>query len=180
MKAAIIFIFTLFLFSCYGQENVKKAYQLFASANSRLKTTFEDIDSIMIATSIAEYTEAIRLYPKFAYAYRNRSRWYERTGRYKEAINDLTLAIKYADTGDGYYLRGMRALSYYQLGLYDSAIMDLDFAIIRNDGSMPYYLLTKAKALYKQGKKEAACTCYQKAIAISPRLADEKEFLECE
>lgn len=179
MKTTFLFLFTMLLSFCYGQKNIKKAYQLFESANSRLKTNFENIDSTMIATSIAEYSEAISLSPTFWQVYRNRSRWYERTGRYREAINDLTLAIKYADTSDHYYLRDMRATSYYKLELYDSAIMDLDFAIERH-GDKSYALLAKAKALYKLDKKEEACVCYQKAITIYPRIKDEKEFLECE
>ena len=64
--------------------------------------------------AIADYTEAIRLDPKYAEAYCNRGIAYGKKGDHDEAIADFTAAIQ-IDPNGGYtfYVRGY---SYWQKG----------------------------------------------------------------
>ena len=74
--------------------------------------------------AIADYTEAIRLDPKYAEAYYNRGCSYGKKGDHDKAITDYTAAIQ-INPKDGYifYARGY---SYWQKG--DKAKADADFA----------------------------------------------------
>ena len=77
--------------------------------------------------AIADYTEAIRLDPKFAEAYYNRGVAYENKGEYDKAIADYTEAIrldpKYAEAYNS------RGFAYGNKGEHDKAIADYTEAI---------------------------------------------------
>ncbi|HYV90304.1 MAG TPA: tetratricopeptide repeat protein [Chitinophagales bacterium] len=164
--------------SCNGQ-NHERADSLFYSANERLKTNMFEIDSFEIQKSIVDYSEAIRLNPKFWQAYRNRSRLYQQTKQFDKAIMDLTTALKYADKNSSVNLHDMRAYSYYELGNYQDAILDWNIAV-DNLGNPSHALLHRAKAKWQFGQRNEACLDYEKAIELNKDLVMEKEFIECE
>jgi tetratricopeptide (TPR) repeat protein len=179
MKPILFVILVLISISCYTQDKIERAYELFDKANSRLKILPEEIDSADIQQSIKEYTEAIELYPEFAQAYRNRARWYNRTNQSRKAVEDLTIAIKYADRNEGVSLYYMRAEAYYNLQQYDSAIKDWTVYIEGIENSV-HALINRAKAYYKLGKTDSACEDYKKAIQQNSNYKPEEEFKFCE
>jgi len=119
--------------------------------------------------AISEFTQAIRLNPKYAEVYYYRGGVYEIKGEHDIAISDLTEAIrlnpKYAEA---YYCRG---LVYGGKGDYDKAISDYNQAIRLN----PKY----AEAYYNRGnaysyKKDydKAISDYNQAIRLNPKYAE--------
>jgi tetratricopeptide (TPR) repeat protein len=77
--------------------------------------------------AIQDYTEAIRLNPKFAIAYYNRGISYRKKKEYGLAIQDYTEAIRLnAKYADAYNNRGW---SYYNKKEYDLAIQDYETAL---------------------------------------------------
>jgi len=171
-------IFTLTLSVCFGQ-NQKKIDSLFYGANGRLKKSPENVTASDIEKSIADFTEVIKLKPRFWQAYRNRSRLYEQIKDYPKAIADLTTAMKYADKSSLFYLHDMRAYSYYALKQYHKAIADWSITI-KTDGNPRYALLQRAKAEWLIGQKDKACIDFKKAIELDRSLIELKEFIECE
>lgn len=174
----IILIFTLTQSSCSGQ-NQKMADSLFYAANERLKTNPENIDSLDIKQSIADYTEAIKLNSKFWQAYRNRARLYQQGNEFGKSITDLTTALKYADKNSAINLHDMRAYSYYSLGQYQNAISDWTIAV-DNLGNPSLALYQRAKAHWQLGQKEKSCADFKKAIELDKSLADNNKMIKCE
>ncbi len=173
-----ILILSLTLNSCNGQ-NQKKADSLFYAANDKLKTNSENIDSLDIKQSIADYTEAIRLNSKFWQAYRNRSRLYQQIKEFDKAIVDLTTALKYADKNSAINLHDMRAYSYYALGKYQNAIADWTIAV-DNLGNPSLALYQRAKAEWEIGQKEKACADFKKATELDKNLGNDNKIIKCE
>jgi len=178
MRQIIITLFSLLIFSLCNGQNYKTADSLFYIANARLKTSSQNIDSTDIYESIADYSKAVRLNPKFWQAYRNRSQLYYQTKQYDKAIIDLTLALKYADKTSAINLYDMRAYSYYELGQLKNAITDWTIAVNHLENPS-YALLQRAKAKWRLGKKDDACEDYIKAIKQNQYLSGSKEFIEC-
>ena len=179
MKTILLFLLVLITVVCFGQKNVEKAHKLFETANSRMKVMKDEIDSVMIYQSITDYTEAIQLYPEFWHAYRNRSRWYGRTGQFQKAVDDLTIALRYADSSNAIDLYDMRAYWYYDLKQYKMAINDWTIAI-EHLGNASFALLSRAKAEYMLGQKDTACADYKKAVLLNGNLKEQTEFKFCE
>jgi tetratricopeptide (TPR) repeat protein len=173
----LLFLTGISLTSC-GQK-MAKADSLFDVANSRMKVHEEEIDSARIYQSLADFTEAIKLKPKFWQAYRQRSRLYVRLHQYQKAIDDITVAIKHAGKADAASLHGMRAESYYALKQYDAAISDWT-AYINDISNNSFAMLERAKAYWMKGNKLNACADYKAAVAGDKSLEAQKEFLVCD
>jgi tetratricopeptide (TPR) repeat protein len=105
--------------------------------------------------AIIEYTNAIKLDPKFAGAYYNRGVTYSKKEQYELAIADYSKAMKvYPKYVDAYYSRG---LIYGKKGQYNLAITDFSKAIKLN----PQY----ADAYYNRGRAYVKKGQYDLAIA---------------
>lgn len=177
MKQIFLVILLMQSWLCLAQAS-DKADSLFSIANSRTKRLDDQLDSTTVAQSLADLSEAIRLKPDFCYAYRNRSRLHMKTGHYQDAVEDLTKAIHYASQTDVFYLRDLRAYAYYALGKYTEAILDWNLFIPHSENP-ELALLHRAKAYWKLGQPDHACTDYQQAIRYNKKLTKEREFIEC-
>ena len=115
--------------------------------------------------AIADYTKAIKLDPKHAYAYHNRGIAYGDKGDYDHAIADYTQAIKLnPNYARAYYNRG---IAYGEKGDYDRAIADYDTAIRLN----PKYALAynnRGYAYEHLGEFDKAAADTQKAKELGP------------
>jgi len=118
--------------------------------------------------AIVDYTEAIRLDPKFAFAYNNRCNAYHRKGDNDRAIADCTEAIrldpKYA------FAYNNRGLAYAGKGDYDRAIVDYTEAI-RLDPKYALAYNNRGNAYFKKGDYDRAISDYTEAIRLDPKLA---------
>ena len=118
--------------------------------------------------AIADYTQAIKLDPKYAGAYNNRGIAYRRKGQYDRAIADYTQAIKLNPKYAGAY--NNRGYAYDDKGQYDRAIADYDKAI----GLDPKYAMAyknRGNVYLSKGDHDAAMRDYNQAIALNPHAA---------
>jgi tetratricopeptide (TPR) repeat protein len=105
--------------------------------------------------AIIEYTNAIKLDPKFAGAYYNRGVTYGKKEQYELAIADYSEAIKvYPKHADAYYSQG---LTYGKKGQYDLAIADFNKVI--------EFSSKNANAYYNRGLSYSKKGQYDLAIA---------------
>lgn len=74
--------------------------------------------------AIAEFNQAIRLYPGYAVAYHNRGLAYRRSGRYDQAVADYTTVMRLAPHAAIAYYN--RAIAYASKGDYQHALADVD------------------------------------------------------
>jgi tetratricopeptide (TPR) repeat protein len=115
--------------------------------------------------ALANYTEAIRLNPKYAWAYRNRGLARDYLGDLIGAITDYDQAIS-LDPQDvaAYYNRG---LARYDQGDLDGAIRDYDQAI-RLDPQDAAAHYNRGEAYYAQGQQKHALVDFEKANQLEP------------
>ena len=178
LKISCLISVTLILISC-KEQNQKQADNFFYAAVDRQKSSAQEIDSNIIRQCITDYTNAIKLSPKFWEAYRNRGGLYNEEKQFDKAIADLTISLKYADENSATNIHDMRAYAYYGLKEYVKAIEDWTIAVdeLADPGIV---LLQRAKAKWLNGQKESACEDYKKAIQIHKSLEKNKEFIKCE
>jgi len=74
--------------------------------------------------AIAEFNQAIKLYPGYAVAYHNRGLAYRRSGRYDQAVADYTTVMRLAPQAAIAYYN--RAIAYASKGDYQHALADVD------------------------------------------------------
>jgi len=115
------------------------------------------------------YTEAIRLDPRYAWAYNNRGIAYRKKGDYGRAIRDYDRAIALKpDYAVAYNNRGN---AYHDKGDYDRAIRDYDRAIaLKPDLAEAYY--NRGNAYHDKGDYDRAIRDYDRAIALKPDYAE--------
>jgi tetratricopeptide (TPR) repeat protein len=115
--------------------------------------------------AIADYSEAIRLDPKYVNAYYARAFVYHAKGDYDRAITDFNEALrldpKYALA---YYNRG---LAYHDKGDYDRAIADYNEAI-RLDPRDGDSLFGRGRAYESKGDFANALTDFRSTVALAP------------
>lgn len=116
--------------------------------------------------AIADYGEAIRLKPNFAFAYYARGSAYIEKGEYDRAIADLDAAIRLApDCAQPYNDRGV---SYESKGQYERAIADYDEAIrLAPNFSLAYQ--NRGNAFREMGKYDKSIVSYDAAIRLDPK-----------
>jgi len=93
----------------------------------RINKGMDSLNKAMCDEAIAEFTGAIEIDPKSAFAYYQRGFTYHKKGRLNEAISDYDKAIE-IDPNDAefYYNRG---IAYYYKDYPDQAILDWSRAI---------------------------------------------------
>jgi hypothetical protein len=115
--------------------------------------------------AIADYTEAIRLDPKFHYAYYHRGVAWSDKKQYDRAIADYTDAIKldpkyanaYAHRGDAWLDKND----------YESAIADFTDAIMLDPNNLTAHN-NRGYAWERKGNKQRAIEDYRRTLAIDP------------
>jgi tetratricopeptide (TPR) repeat protein len=152
-------------------DDVSALKQKYSSASHvRCGLAFYDEDEYDKA--IAEYTEALNLYPNNAAAYCNRGESYRMKKQYDEAIQDLEKAISldqnYQWAKDNlkgiYYDRG---LAYKKQGDYDKAIAEYTGAL-KLDPNYAKAYNNRGNAYDKKGEYDKALTDYTEAIRLNP------------
>ncbi|MFH1634626.1 MAG: tetratricopeptide repeat protein [Chloroflexota bacterium] len=119
--------------------------------------------------AIADYTEAIEIYPLFAEAYNNRGVVYSDLGDYEQAIADYTKAI--ALDPQFAYAYSNRGVAYAGLGDYMQAISDYTQAIeLDPQDATAYY--NRGLAYADLGDYEPAIADYTQAIELDPQDAE--------
>jgi tetratricopeptide (TPR) repeat protein len=86
--------------------------------------------------AIADYTQALKLNPKFVLAYGNRGLIYSEQGKYDKAISDFKKALKSNPNSTDFYNRG---LAYFNLEKYSQAISDFGQVISLNPNDAEAY-----------------------------------------
>ena len=118
--------------------------------------------------AIDEFTNAIKLDPKYAYAYYNRGNSYYALKKYNKAIADYTEAIA-LDPKDAVAYNN-RGISYDALEEYDKAIADYTEAIALDPKHAKAY--NNRGVLYDDIKEyDKAIADYTEAIALDPKYA---------
>ncbi|MEW6455084.1 MAG: VWA domain-containing protein [Acidobacteriota bacterium] len=117
--------------------------------------------------AIEDFTEAIKLNPKYEEAFNNRGVAYYNSGEYDRAIEDYTEAIR-LEKGYPQSLHN-RGLAYLEIGEYDKAIEDFTKEVSLNPKSPEAYDL-RGMAYLRMGLKEKALEDFVKALEINPEF----------
>jgi tetratricopeptide (TPR) repeat protein len=118
--------------------------------------------------AIADYTQAIRIDPKFATAYSNRGSAYGMKGDYDKAIADFTKAM---ELNPGImYLYSNRGVAYFEKGDYDKAMVDYNQQI-RIDPNLAQPYSGRGNVYYKRNDLDRALADHNQAIRLDPNLA---------
>jgi tetratricopeptide (TPR) repeat protein len=155
------------------------ALSLVFIATAPCRATADEADNLLLRgeksyrngdfnAAIRCFTEAIRLKPEFADAYRDRGMAYEKKDDHDKAIADYNEAIRlrphYAAAYDS------RGNAYDNKGEYDRAIADYREAIRLNPhDASPYY--NRGIALARKGDFDKAIADYTEAIRLKPDFA---------
>ncbi|MGH6825108.1 tetratricopeptide repeat protein [Methyloceanibacter sp.] len=118
--------------------------------------------------AFADYSEAIRLDPKFADAYRNRGEIWLTRGENDRAMSDLDAAIRLNPKDHGAH--NSRGVANYFKGDLDSAIFEFGEAIKLS--RLGLYYSNRGEAYIDQGKYEEANSDIASAIKLDPKLSN--------
>jgi tetratricopeptide (TPR) repeat protein len=120
------------------------------------------------AQAISDYTNAIRVYSKYAKAYYNRGKAYGKQGNFSEAIADYNKAVEInPEFTEAYYNLGN---AYEKQGNLSQAIVSYTKAIGINPKYAAAYC-NRGNAYQAQGNLQKAIADYNKAIGINPFFA---------
>jgi tetratricopeptide (TPR) repeat protein len=118
--------------------------------------------------AIADFTQAIRLDPNNANAYRERGNAYSDKGDYDRAIADYNQALRLDPNLAAAY--NTRGFAYYMKGDYDRAIADYNQALRINPNDAKAYL-GRGNAYDGKGEYDKAIADYNQALRINPNYA---------
>jgi len=118
--------------------------------------------------SIADYTRALQLEPRFFEAYYDRGLAHDRLGDAQAAIADYTSAIRLQSDSDVYFARGY---AYQRNGDPQRAIADLSEAIRMKPKRADAYF-ERALAYKRLGDTERATADFEAAFRLNPKLCD--------
>jgi Tfp pilus assembly protein PilF len=125
------------------------------------------------AAAIEEYTQAVRLDPNYALAYRNRGRAYASRNNLDRAIADFTEVIRLdPDDAVAYLLRGQMYVihgqeSYANKGDYDRAIADFTEAIRLDPDDADAYNV-RGGAYNSKGDYDRAIADFTQVMLLEP------------
>jgi tetratricopeptide (TPR) repeat protein/predicted Ser/Thr protein kinase len=119
--------------------------------------------------AITDFTKALELNPKDAWAYANRGLAKYFKGVYDEAIDDYTKAIDLDSKNVPAYAN--RGNAKHALGLYEEAIADYAKAIELDPNSAAAYF-KRGTTKHAQGNHDEAIADYTKAIELDPKFAE--------
>ena len=115
--------------------------------------------------AIKDYTEAIRLRPDNAFAFRLRGDAYSLNSQHDQAIKDYTEAIRLKP--DDAFAFNNRGSAYRQKGQYDRAIKDYTEVIrLKPDDAWAYK--NRGNVYLRKADHDAAMRDYKQAIALKP------------
>ena len=118
--------------------------------------------------ALADYSEAIKLDPRYSHAYLNRALAYASTGDFAGSIADSSEAIKLDPTNMLPYLN--RGLAYRSLRNFDAAIADFTKAVSISSAG-PNLFLTRGYAYCSKGDMNSAIADYGETLKRDPRSA---------
>jgi tetratricopeptide (TPR) repeat protein len=120
-----------------------------------------------IRNAIADFTEAIKLNPKFTEAYLYRGYTWFSAGDHPRAVADFTAAIKLNPDLAGAY--EFRMAVYRQEGQFGPAIADMTEVIrIQPKDPHPYY--ERGLLWIEEGNREQAAADFMRAIQVDPKF----------
>ncbi len=120
------------------------------------------------ADAISDFSEAVKINPKFVQAYNDRGFAYYNQGRFAQAISDYNKAIEIdLEYADAYYNRG---LVYDNQGRFAQAISDYNKAIEINPAYLEAYN-NRAHIYIEENNFTQAISDYNKVIEINPGFA---------
>jgi tetratricopeptide (TPR) repeat protein len=119
--------------------------------------------------AVSDYSEAIKIDPKYPIAYFNRGNAYEQLGQSDLAIADYTEAIKLDPTEPDFF--NNRGQSYDSRGEHDRAIADYTEAI-RLDGASARPLYNRSLSFANKGDFRRAIADLDAAIKLAPDDVD--------
>ncbi len=119
--------------------------------------------------AIADYNEAIRLDPKYVFAYNNRGDCYMRQGSNFRALEDYAKAIELDPTYSQAYKN--RGEAYENLGQLDRALEAYNEAV-RIDPKYSRAYFNRGDIFWKKGDFDRAISEYTESIRLEPKYAD--------
>jgi lipoprotein NlpI len=122
-----------------------------------------------VPTAIADYSEAIRLNPKYEDAFYNRANSWAHKREFDRAIADYDEVIRLAPKNAGY--RNSRGADRYYKGDLDRGLADFN-AAIQLDPKNPRPYNNRAKIWAENGDFGRAVEDYSEAIKLSPKDDD--------
>jgi tetratricopeptide (TPR) repeat protein len=176
IKKHIFWLFFLIYSPMLLAQNIDRANNYFYAANTISQV--KNADSNRLIKAINLYTKALVMRPEYWQAYRNRARLNFRLKKYKNALSDATMALKYTTFANNPDIMILRGQCYYELTQFSRAIKDFN-AVLPFVGDKNITLMWRAKTYWQLGEKDKACIDYQTVIASESELQNEMLFIDC-
>ena len=125
--------------------------------------------------SIADYSKAIEIDPKYTWAYRNRGGTYAKKGEYDRAIADFDKAIELDPKYAGAY--NSRAMVFFTAGKPAQGLPDVEKSLELHPDD-PNALDTRGLIFEALGRKQEAIADFRRALAMAPNLQSSKDALK--
>ena len=119
--------------------------------------------------ALADFSDAIKLDPRYAHPYVNRALIYASTGDFARSVADSSEAIKLDPTNALPYLN--RGIAYRSQRNFDAAIADFSKAISLSKAD-PNLYLTRGWAYLSKGDVNGAIADFSETLKLDPRSAD--------
>jgi tetratricopeptide (TPR) repeat protein len=127
------------------------------------------IDKQQYDQAIDAFTQAIRLDPKYADAYKDRGGTYYRKGEHDRAIQDYSQALKLSPNDAEVYNK--RGLAYYHKGEYDRAVQDYA-QVLRLNPNDPAAYNNRGLAYNSKKEYDRAIQDFGQALKLNPNYAN--------
>lgn len=124
----------------------------------------------------AYYGKATEYKADYVAAYRNRAKYLNALGQFREAIKDANRAISLDKENWNAYSE--QAAGYFGLGDFNQTITILTNSIEGREKPSPYDYAARGWAYHKIGKKEEAVADLKMALRLKPGWADAQKKLE--
>lgn len=117
---------------------------------------------------ISDYTTAIEIDPRFAYAYIERGLAYQSIGEYDRAFSEFNKVIKRSSSPswahrNAYYNRGV---TYAKMSQFDMAISDFNMAISHLMGDGANFYNARGRLFKDIGETKKACIDFKRACEL--------------